>query len=46
MHSIGWLVVDDQGNIDGIGSRFFNVMNASGPLAAAEPEPSAPAPAA
>jgi hypothetical protein len=39
-HQIGWYVVDNCGRADGIGSRFFNVLN-SGPPAAA-PSPRSP----
>ncbi len=41
MHTIGWLVYDNQGRGDGIGSRFFNVFNSS-IGSAAEPESSEP----
>jgi len=27
LHSIAWLVIDDAGNAQGIGSRFFTVQN-------------------
>jgi len=37
MHTIYWVAIDDQGNADGIGSRFFNTLNA-GAAVAAEPE--------
>jgi len=30
LHTIAWSVTDDQGRIEGIGSRFFTVFNASG----------------
>ena len=29
-HQIGWLVTDNCGGQDGVGSRFFNVLNGSG----------------
>ncbi len=31
MHSIAWGVVDDAGNAEGIGSRFFRVLNVGNP---------------
>jgi len=34
VHTIGWLVTDNNGNADGIGSRFFTVFNASSPNSA------------
>jgi hypothetical protein len=34
MHQIGWLVYDSCGRGDGIGSRFFTVLNGSGDAAA------------
>jgi len=37
VHTIGWLAYDNQGRGDGLGSRFFNVLNA--PSASAAPEP-------
>ena len=33
LHTIAWGVVDDQSRNDGIGSRFFNVVNGSGLVA-------------
>jgi len=27
IHNIAWSVTDDQGHVDGIGSRFFWVLN-------------------
>jgi hypothetical protein len=30
MHQIGWLVTDDCGRQDGVGSRFFTVLNGAG----------------
>ena len=35
LHTISWTVVDNQGAIEGIGSRFFTVSNGSGSLTAA-----------
>ena len=29
LHTIGWLITDDCGRADGVGSRFFTVQNAS-----------------
>jgi hypothetical protein len=37
VHTIGWLAYDNQGRGDGLGSRFFNVLNSSS--GSAEPEP-------
>jgi hypothetical protein len=37
VHTIGWLVTDDCGRADGIGSRFFNVTNGTGLLAGLTP---------
>jgi len=31
VHTIAWIAVDNAGNADGIGSRFFNVVNTSAP---------------
>jgi hypothetical protein len=31
VHTIAWSVTDDAGNTDGIGSRYFNIMNVSNP---------------
>ncbi len=39
MHTIHWIVYDDRGNGDGVGSRYFHVSNAGG---AAAPEPAPP----
>ena len=39
MHTIGWLVYDNQGRGDGIGSRFFNVQNTGGENVPALQEP-------
>jgi len=38
-HTIGWVVYDDGGFGDGIGSRFFTVFNTSGPVAGLPDEP-------
>jgi hypothetical protein len=38
-HTIGWLVTDDCGRADGIGSRFFNVTTGTALLAAPAPAP-------
>lgn len=35
MHNIGWYAVDDNGDADGFGSRFFEINNAGGATAAA-----------
>ena len=32
-HTIGWLITDDCGRADGVGSRFFNVTNDTNLLA-------------
>ena len=32
LHTIAWTVVDDQGAVEGIGSRFFTVSNGAGAL--------------
>ena len=34
VHTISWSVTDDAGNTDGIGSRYFNVMNVNNPASA------------
>jgi hypothetical protein len=34
VHTIAWSVTDDAGNTDGIGSRYFNIMNVNNPAAA------------
>ncbi|MBL0159251.1 MAG: hypothetical protein IPP47_19395 [Bryobacterales bacterium] len=39
MHSIAWSVADDQGHIDGIGSRFFHILNSGSTAAIAAPMP-------
>jgi pimeloyl-ACP methyl ester carboxylesterase len=36
VHTISWNVFDNGGRGDGIGSRYFNVFNAGGPVAAPE----------
>jgi hypothetical protein len=33
LHTISWSVVDDHGRADGIGSRYFIVLNSNGPVA-------------
>ncbi|MGD2085439.1 MAG: SBBP repeat-containing protein [Candidatus Aminicenantes bacterium] len=35
VHTIAWSVRDDAGNTDGIGSRYFNIMNVINPTTAA-----------
>jgi hypothetical protein len=35
MHTMAWIVTDDQGNASGIGSRYFRVFNGAGSVAAA-----------
>ncbi len=42
-HSIGWFVTDSCGRADGIGSRFFDVLNGSSPTAVPSAIESAPA---
>ncbi len=37
MHTIAWIVYDNNGNGDGIGSRFFNIQNGA-TAASADPE--------
>jgi hypothetical protein len=37
LHTISWTVVDNQGAIEGIGSRYFTVVNGVGTVTAAEP---------
>lgn len=32
LHTIGWLVIDSTGEADGVGSRFFRILNAAGGL--------------
>ncbi|MBL0159253.1 MAG: hypothetical protein IPP47_19405 [Bryobacterales bacterium] len=39
MHSIAWSVADDKGHIDGIGSRFFHILNSGSTAAIASPMP-------
>ncbi len=36
MHNIAWSVEDNAGNVDGIGSRFFWILNSGGPSPEAE----------
>ena len=36
MHTIAWSVRDDQGHVDGVGSRYFNILNGV-PTGAAQP---------
>src|SRR5438128_10071122 len=36
VHTISWNAFDNQGHGEGLGSRYFNVFNAAGPVA--EPE--------
>jgi hypothetical protein len=36
LHAIGWLVYDNVGHGDGLGSRFINVLNSGGPAAMPE----------
>jgi hypothetical protein len=36
LHTISWVVTDNQGSSEGIGSRYFTVANSSGALTAAE----------
>jgi hypothetical protein len=43
VHTISWNVFDNQGRGEGIGSRYWNVFNAGGPIAAPEEEVIAPA---
>ena len=35
LHTISWTVIDNEGAIEGIGSRFFTVSNGAGALTAA-----------
>ncbi|MDQ1350892.1 MAG: hypothetical protein QG657_1194, partial [Acidobacteriota bacterium] len=37
LHSISWIVTDDGGNSEGIGSRFFSIYNTTGGDAAKSP---------
>ncbi len=39
-HTISWIVTDDQGNTEGIGSRYFTVQNGTSALTAAAVESS------
>ena len=43
VHTISWNVFDNQGRGEGIGSRYWNVFNAGGPVAAPEEEAMQPA---
>jgi hypothetical protein len=43
VHTIGWVVYDNQGRGDGIGSRFFNVLNLGGVNGNGPAEPIEPA---
>src|SRR5260370_144670 len=43
VHTISWNVFDNQGRGEGIGSRYWNVFNTGGPIAAPEGESIAPA---
>jgi hypothetical protein len=36
VHTISWNVFDNQGRGEGLGSRYFNVLNTGGPVAAPE----------
>ncbi len=38
VHTIQWVVFDSAGHGDGIGSRFFNVLNSNAPAGIAAPE--------
>jgi len=39
VHTISWNAFDNQGHGEGLGSRYFNVLNANGGEAAPEPDP-------
>ena len=39
MHTIAWTVFDNKGHGDGIGSRFFNILNSGSTATSAEPPP-------
>ncbi|HEY3441530.1 MAG TPA: BACON domain-containing carbohydrate-binding protein [Paludibaculum sp.] len=39
MHTIAWTVVDDKGHGDGIGSRYFHILNSGSTAAIAAPTP-------
>jgi uncharacterized repeat protein (TIGR01451 family) len=43
VHTISWNVFDNMNNGQGIGSRYFNVFNSGGPVAAPEEEAMEPA---
>jgi len=43
VHTISWNVFDNQGRGEGIGSRYWNVFNTGGPVAAPEEEALQPA---
>jgi len=43
VHTISWNVFDNVGHGDGIGSRYFNVFNSGGPVAALEEDTLEPA---
>ncbi len=43
VHTISWNVFDSVGHGDGIGSRYFNVFNSGGPIAAPQEETMEPA---
>ncbi|HEX4593364.1 MAG TPA: hypothetical protein VH157_03770, partial [Bryobacteraceae bacterium] len=36
MHTISWVATDSAGHTDGLGSRYFTVLNSAGPIAAPE----------
>jgi hypothetical protein len=42
VHSIAWAVMDDLGREDGIGSRYFNIVNLGGSPAAVGPDATLP----
>jgi hypothetical protein len=46
VHTIGWLVYDNQGRGDGIGSRFFTVLNGGSGVAVSGQDPAVAAPSA
>lgn len=39
VHTIAWSVKDDAGNIDGIGSRYFNIQNTNGTTSVSQNRP-------
>ncbi len=45
IHTIAWYVVDDCNRADGVGSRYFSVLNASGSTSLNTATPAPPAPA-